>query len=234
MNTTIYLKQNNPIGFNNIKDPDGYSTRHTWIQYHQLNIGIETLLTYIKENNIDFHFICKTRFDSKYPIDFLPHIPSSNNILDILSFNEENKDKIIHSMNAYNIKNIDELVKFNENTRLMPPRGHIPIEHYALCFGGRVCYNYKTLKNINTNNNDIINKDNILYSFNDYYYFSNLNTFIKLRNIYKDSCLYSNDNADLSNHIFCPESQFMIFCLNNNIDILMYAECFYDSMVYRQ
>lgn len=225
----INLKNNNSSACKAITDPDGYSTRHTWIQYHQLKIGIETLSKFITDSGIDFKFICKTRFDSKYPSGFFPHIPTNTDTLTKLSFNPQNKDKILNSMHKYNIKNIDELISFNENIRLKLPMVHIPIDHYALCFGGRVCYNYKSIKNICEKGNN----DDILYSFNDYYYVSNKNTFMKLVNLYEDSCLYSNDNPDLSNHIFCPESQFMIFCLNNNIDIIMYAECFYDSMVYR-
>ena len=129
-------------------------------------------------------------------------------------------------MRKYNIKDINDIINFNTYTRLLTST-HIPIEHSALCFGGRVCYNYKSIENIT------VSTDNIMYSFNDYYFFSNKNTFMKLVNIYEDSCLYSNDNPDLSKLTFCPEAQLMIYCLNNNIDIIMYPECFYDTMVYR-
>lgn len=221
----IKFKESNPTACISIKDPDGYSIRHTWIQYHQLKIGITALDKYIRDSGIDFKIVCKTRFDSKYPTEFFPHIPSSTDPLTILSFDKYNKDKILESMVKYNIKDINEIINFNTQTRLKTP--HIPIEHYALCFGGRVCYNYKSIENIKSST------DNIMYSFNDYYFFSNKNTFMKLVNIYKDSCLYSNNNPDLSKHTFCPEAQLMIYCLNNNIDIIMYPECFYDTMVYR-
>jgi hypothetical protein len=221
----IKFKESNLKACLSIKDPDGYSIRHTWIQYHQLKIGITTLDKYIRDTGIDFNIVCKTRFDSKYPTEFFPHIPSSTDALTILSFDAYNKDKILESMEKYNIKDINDIINFNKQLRLRSP--HIPIEHSALCFGGRVCYNYKSIENI------IVSTDNIMYSFNDYYFFSNKNTFMKLVNIYGDSCLYSNDNPDLSNHTFCPEAQLMIYCLNNNIDIIMYPECFYDTMVYR-
>lgn len=221
----IKFKESNPTACISIKDPDGYSIRHTWIQYHQLKIGITALDKYISDSGIDFNIVCKTRFDSKYPDDFYPTMPISNDILDILSFNQHNKKIVLDCMDKYNIKNIDDLILFNENTRLR--QGHIPVEHFPLTVGGRVCYNYKTLQNIKKTT------DNILYSFNDYYFFSNKHTFMKLGNLYNDSCMYSTDNPDLSNHIFCPESQLIVYCLNNNIDIIMYSECFYDTMIYR-
>ena len=203
------LKESNTKACLAIKDPDGYSIRHTWIQYHQLKIGIIALEKYIHDTGVDFNIICKTRFDSKYPIGFFPHIPSTADPLLSLSFDSYNKEKILESMAKYNIKDIDGIINFNRVTRLIS--SHIPIEHYALCFGGRVCYNYKPIENIK------VSTDNLMYSFNDYYFFSNKETFMKLKKLYNDSCLYSNDNPDLFNHTFCPESQLMIFCLNNNI-----------------
>jgi hypothetical protein len=221
----IKLKESNPIACLAIKDVDGYSIRHTWIQYHQLKLGISALDKYMNDSDIEFSMVCKTRFDSKYPIGFFPHIPSTTDPLSTLSFNLHNKEVIQECMNKNSIKDIDGIINFNESTRLLS--SHIPIEHSALCFGGRICYNYKSIKNIKEST------DNILYSFNDYYFFSKKDTFMKLKNLYKDSCLYSNDNPDLYNHTFCPEAQLMIYCLNNNIDIIMYPECFYDTMVYR-
>lgn len=131
-NKFIELKNNNNFACRNIGgNPDEYSIKHSWIQFHQLKIGIDTLLKYIENTKIEFHIVCKTRFDSKYPTDFFPHIPESNNFIDIISFNDHNKIKIINSMNENNIKNMNELINFNKNTRLHLP--HIPLKDYALC-----------------------------------------------------------------------------------------------------
>jgi hypothetical protein len=72
-----------------------------------------------------------------------------------------------------------------------------------------VCYNYESLENIK--NHGI---QNILYSFNDYFYFAKTDVFFKLNNLFDDCCFYHPNNPDLYNHYFCPESQFIIFCLN--------------------
>lgn len=156
-----------------IYNPDNYY--NSLIQLYQVVIGINFLINYINYYNIYFDVICKTRFDAKYYDDFYPHIIKSKNILDILSFNEQNKILIKKYMINYNIKNIDDLIEFNKINKLSDPYSHIKDEHFALSFGGMVCYNYNSLENIKNNN-----FKNILYSFDDYYYFSNQDTFLHL------------------------------------------------------
>lgn len=207
------------VGLNN---PENYFLNH-FIQHHQLKIGIE----YLKKKNIIFDVIFKTRFDAKYHDNFYPKIINNDDLLNVISFNPENKTKISNSMNKNNISTFDELINFNKNKRINAPLSHLDIEDYALSFGGRVCYNYESLDNIKNNIN------NILYSFNDYYFFSNHETFLKLDRLINDAYLFEPNNPDLYNHIFCPESQLIIFCLNNKIDIIMYAECFYNTMINR-
>lgn len=211
-----------------LSDPDNYCKTSSCIQQHQVKIGIECLNKYSINNSINFDIIMKTRFDSKYPYDFCPHIPSDTTMINTLSFNQHNKDILINSMKQYGIKDIDGLIDFNTRTRLILPKGHIDHSHRGLSFGGMVCYNYKSLINIKEEG-----IENILYSFNDYYYFAKKKTFFKLFNWFDDSSLFECANPDLYNHYFCPESQLIIFCLNNNINILMYPECFYDSMINR-
>ena len=211
-----------------IGDPKTYSYNCTFIQYYQLQLGIKALNKYINETNIQFDIICKTRFDCKYPFDFYPHIPVKDNIIHTLAFNTHNLNIIQNNMANYNLRTFDDLISFNKHTRLQMPFGHIPNEHCGLSFGGMVCYNYESLENIQYSG-----IKNILYSFNDYFYFAKADVFLKLESLFDDSCLYPCNNPDLYNHYFCPESQFMMFCLNQKIDIIMYPECFYDSLIHR-
>lgn len=211
-----------------IPDPKLYSSNCTFIQYYQLLLGINALKQYINETNIHFDTICKTRFDCKYPNDFYPHIPEYDNIMKTISFNEYNFNIIQKKMDNYKLRTFEDLILFNKKNRLILPYGHISSNHGGLSIGGMVCYNYESLENIKTNGNK-----NIMYSFNDYFYFAKSDVFLKLENLFEHSCFYHPNNPDLYNHYFCPESQFVIFCLNNNIDIIMYPECLYDSLINR-
>ncbi len=195
-----------------ISNPYEYSCNCTFIQYYQLYIGIKELQTYINSSGTNFDVVCKTRFDCKYPASFYPNI----------------NNKLYNTITPKVDENIDELIEFNKTHRLPLPFGHIPETHAELSFGGRVCYNYTSLQNIKNNG-----FSNILYSFNDYFYFGNKCTFLKLLNLFDDCCLYEPKNSDLYNHYFCPESQFINYCLNNNIDIIMYSECLFGSLINR-
>lgn len=211
-----------------IPDPKLYSSSCTFIQYYQLQLGIKELKKYINKTNIHFDIICKTRFDCKYPCDFYPHIPQYDNIINTISFNEHNFNIIKQKMDNHNLRTVEDLIMFNKNNRLMIPYGHISSQHGGLSVGGMVCYNYESLENINKNG-----IQNIMYSFNDYFYFAKPDIFFKLENLLDDCCFYRPNNPDLYNHYFCPESQFVMFCLNNKIDIVMYPECLYDSLINR-
>lgn len=195
-----------------ISNPYEYSYNSTFIQYYQLYIGIKELQTYINSSGTKFDVVCKTRFDCKYPASFYPNI----------------NNKLYNTITQKVDENIDELIEFNKTHRLPLPFGHIPEMHAELSFGGRVCYNYTSLQNIKNNG-----FSNILYSFNDYFYFGNKCTFLKLLNLFDDCCFYEPKNPDLYNHYFCPESQFINYCLNNNIDIIMYSECLFGSLINR-
>jgi hypothetical protein len=231
LQSNLYLKQNEKylichrnahIG---LPDSSSYIKKHTCVQQHQIKLGIEFLLKYINENNCDFDIFMKTRFDSKYPTGFFPHITDNKDIIINLSFNEHNKNIITQNMTRFGINNIDELITFNKTNRIQPPNSHINFAHFALSFGGMVCYNYESLINIKNNG-----FNNILYAFNDFYYFSKKEDFVKLKNWIYESSINNCSNQDLYNHYFCPESQFLTFCLNNNINVLMYPECFYSNM----
>lgn len=231
LSNPLYLKQkekyfssykNAHIG---LPDPDSYTKNNACAQQHQIQIGIEHML---EKYTYDFDICMKTRFDAKYPENFYPHIPTNGNILDNLAFNAHNKNKILERMKENKINSFEKIVEFNKNNKINPPNSHIYSKHDALSFGGMVCYNYESLYNIHNNG-----FNHILYAFNDYYFFSKKDDFVKFQKWIDESCLMDCVNPDLYNHYFCPENQFVIFCINNGINLLMYPECFYDGMVHR-
>ena len=205
-----------------IHDPDSYIASTVCVQQFQVKIGITRLLKYAEDNQCDFGVCMRTRFDCKYPDDFFPHIPEGD-ILDHITFNDHIKNIVTSQMLVHNLYTVEDLIRFNQTQRLHPPYGHIPNRGYCnMAFGGLVCHNYESLVNICHQG-----YDNTLYAFNDFYYFSKTAPFIKLIQWFDESCLLDSSNPDLYNHYFCAESQLIIFCLNNNINILMYPEYFY-------
>jgi hypothetical protein len=202
------------IGESGVSDtPESYLRKCTLIIQYSFKLGFESLRKYISETGMLFNIVMRTRFDGFYPVGFYPHMPSGKYIL---SFNDENHSQIQCSMNNLGI---DDLVKFNKENRVSLPDVHTPIYHYALTFGGRVCYNYESLENIIHNSE----RDNILYSFASHYCFSNQNTMLKLEKMFDQSCLIIPKNPDLLLHPFCQETQLITFCLENKINILFYS-----------
>jgi len=193
--------------------PESYGRKSTWIIQYAFKLGFESLRNHISETGIVFDIVMRTRFDGCYPAGFYPHMPTGKYVL---SFNEENHSQIERSMNQLGIH---DLIKFNKETRLVLPNVHTPIYHYAVTFGGRICYNYESLENI-IHNAEI---DNILYSFGSIYEFSNQSTMLKLEKMFEQSCLIFPKNPDLLLHTFCQETQLVTFCLENKINILMYS-----------
>jgi hypothetical protein len=212
-----------------ISDPKQYSYNHTLVYFHQLQVGIRALKQYMSSKNTLFDIICKTRYDSKYPDEFYPHIPNDDNdIIKRVAFNEDNYHIIKNNMTDYRLTTIDDLIAFNKQTRLPIPYGHLPNEHAGLGLGGMVCYNYESLERIKeTGTRDI------LYSFNQCFVFSNTHTFLKLESLLDHACIIECNNPDLYNHYFCPESQDIMTCLYLNINIIMYPECYYGTFVNR-
>ena len=214
-----------------LSNPELYFQNHIGFQYYQLKIGIENLEKYIIENHITFDTICKTRFDSKYPEHFYPHLPETKDDMERISFNSHNQTIIENSMKIYGLKSKEDLLQFNSSHRLILPQCHISMEHSGLTMGGRICYNYESLHYLF---NDETEYQHILYAFNDYYYFANQSTFFKLKHLFDESYLKKGNNPDLKNHFFCPETQFILFCLNHHIHLIMYPECFYkDGLAHR-
>jgi hypothetical protein len=213
---------------NNIKE---YSYNHLLVQFHQLQIGIQQLKKYIEESKTEFDIICKTRFDCMYPVEFYPHIFDYNekkDLMNVIGFNQHNTNIITTSMKEHGLLSLTDLIQFNKETRLSIPYGHLPYQHRGLGLGGMVCYNYESLENIQKNG-----IDNILYSFNDFFYFAKTSVFLELESLLDECCFIECKNPDLYNHYFCPESQFVMFCLHKKIDIIMYPECLYNSLINR-
>jgi hypothetical protein len=194
-------------------------------QYYQLNIGITELLKYQVKYNIIFNITMRTRFDIKYPDNFYPHMPKTQNIIDIITFNNFNKKKLLKSMKKFNLFNITDIINFNKIKKIIPNWRIINPYEYYLSMGGDYFYNYISLQNIYEKNDF----DNILYSFGDFFYFANTNTFIKLKNLLYDSWLIDTNNDELFIRFFAPELQAIYFCHNNNINILFYKN---DSFLY--
>ena len=207
-----------------IYDPDSYIASTVCVQQYQIKLGIQLLLKYMVDNTCNFKICMRTRFDSNYPENFFPHIPEyDGDVIKHITFDTHVRNLVLNVMEQRNIKNIEELITHNKNNRLILHSSHVnDITNNILGFGGLVCHNYGALENIKNNGfNDT------MYSFNDFYYFSKTHNFIKLINWIDNSCITECNNSDLYNHYFCAESQLMIFCLNNDINILMYPESHY-------
>lgn len=184
------------------------------IQSHQLQLGIKALIDYEKKNNITYDIIMRTRYDIRYPEFFYPQIPS-----DILHFNNLNKNIIQNSMNKLNLKNIDDLIEFNKNNKMQLPECRIyDSDIINITFGGSYFHNSKNLEKIKNGCKDFI------YLFNDYFYFGNRELMLKLYNMFNESFLIepNEENEELYNHIYSPESQMIIYLLKKDINFLMY------------
>jgi len=183
------------------------------IQFHQLNIGINQLLKFEKKNNINYDVIMKTRFDMIYWKNFYPHLPELN-MTEKLLLSDKNIELYNHTSNKYNINSFEELINFLKQQQVIIPNLCIPKEHANISFGSNLYYNYKSIENI------INGSNNILYANHDCYYFAKRSVFLKLINLYNDAFL-KETNLDLK-MFYNPESQFVIFCDNNSIDLLIY------------
>ena len=69
--------------YKNFDDPN--NNLSSQIQFHQLQIGLKTLIDYEKQNNVKYDLIMKTRFDIEYPDKFFPYLNYNT-----LFFNEIN------------------------------------------------------------------------------------------------------------------------------------------------
>ena len=186
-------------------------------QFHQLQIGISKLLEFEFTHNITFDIIMKTRFDVYYPPNFYPHVfDESECLLKKLLFNDTNIDLFQSCMESNNIQNLDELIQFIKQQEIKLPKCRINFDYINMTFGGWNYYNYTALENI------INGSDDILYSFNDFFYFAKRSLFLQLKDLYNQCFLLEPINN--MHHIYAPESQLIMHCLEKNINIVMYND----------
>jgi len=188
----------------------------TLIQFHQITIGIKKLIEYKEKNNINFDITMKTRFDIRYPENFCPILPSNDDIFDRISFNKINKELLMNEMKNNNLYTIEDLILFNKNNKILNDYRITAKNHNILSFGSEFLYNYNSLEKINNGNNDII------YSFNVFFDISKTETYIKLKDLFNKAYLHSPINPELWYRFYATETEMINYCLNNNINILVY------------
>ena len=219
---TIYNKYKilNTQGFQEIPEPK--TTQNSIkIQFHQISLAVKKLIEYQSENEISFDVTFQTRCDIKYPDNFFPHIPKSNDILDILSFNEENKQLLMNSMKAYNLHTLDDLINFNKTNPIKPPNCRIKDKHHwNLSFGHEYVANYQSLEHIKNGNS------NIIYSFGTNFNFGKTSNFVLLENLFEYFWMNEPINSNIYCHYYAPENQLIQFCTDNNLPILCYRGYF--------
>ena len=214
-----YLNQNNNAK-KEISDVNNFLFNSS-IQYHQLQIGIDNLYKYEKENNICFDIIMRTRFDVYYQELFYPKVYNDNDdIFYKVFFNNININLFQQTCERLqiNTNTINSLLLFLQQQKIELPNDRINFDLINVTLGGWNYYNSLSLKNIINGNNDI------LYAYNDFFYFGKREVFLKLHNLFDDCFLLDNGSELNINHIYSPESQLIMYCVKNNIQILMYDE----------
>jgi hypothetical protein len=210
-----YLKSNNDAKqeiYNVDFDVERFSR-----QFHQLQIGLETMQELENQHQIKFDMVMKTRFDVYYPPDFYPHgFDSSESVERKLLFNDTNLDLFQQTIKKYNIHNIPECLEFIKQQFIQLPKARINFDMINMTFGGWNFYNSIAVENIMNGSN------NVLYAFNDFFYFARRDVFIKLKDLFKDC--FQMDPIWNIHHIYAPESQLIMYCLKHKIDILMYDD----------
>jgi hypothetical protein len=186
-------------------------------QFHQISIGFAALKEYIVKNDFTSHITMKTRFDILYPKDFYPHLPDSADFVDILAFNNINKDLITDCMKKYNLETLDDLIAFSKNQQQILPDCRINNQTiWPITFGGDYISNYKSLEYIKNNNNTVI------YSFGDFFEFGETKNMLLFEKLFDDFWTIEPLYEQFLYHYYAPELQVMLFCLHKDIPILMY------------
>ena len=198
--------------------PDPKTTQNSIkIQFHQISLAVKKLIEYQSENKIGFDVTFKTRFDIKYPEQFFPHIPKSNDILDILSFNEYNKQLLLNALIRNNLNTLDDLINFNKAQLITLPDCRVMNNgHWDLAFGGDYQYNYLSLEYIKNGDS------NIIYSFGDFFGFGKTSGFLIFEKLFDNFWEIEPPTKELLYHYYAPETQIQIFCIHNKIPILFY------------
>jgi len=162
----------------------------------------------------------KTRFDMPYFEGFYPHEKHTcDSIENKILFDEFNKVPYYNTLKKYNIESsFNNVVNLLKSLHIPHPKCRIEEPLVPISFGGTYFYNYVSLENILSGNHDI------LYAFNDFVFFANRNLFVKLKNLFNN---YGICEIPYNiPHYYAPESQLLIYCLNNNINILTYTHLY--------
>jgi hypothetical protein len=186
-------------------------------QFHQISIGFTVLKEYILKNDFKSHITMKTRFDILYPKDFYPHLPESDNFIDMLAFNNINKGLMTDCMKKYNLETLDDLIAFSKKQQQILPVCRVNNQTiWPVTFGGDYISNYKSLEYIKNNNN------NIIYSFGGFFEFGETKNMLIFEKLFDEFWTIEPLHEEFLYHYYAPELQIMLFCLQNNIPILMY------------
>ena len=207
-----YLKINNYAN-KEILDIDNYLKKASY-QFHQLLIGINDIIDFESKNNIKFLCIMKTRFDIKYHNKFYPRVNENLPIEDKLLVNNHIKDIF---KNKYHIDiTSNEFLLDLKSKKIVYPNCRVEEKYFSISLGGAYLYNSASVENIKNGDN------NILYCLNDHVLFGKRDVFLKLNNlVYSYGIIRTKLNI---NHYYAEESQLLIFCIENNINPVMYLD----------
>jgi hypothetical protein len=213
--------QKNSQAIREVYDIDNI-TRIYNIQSYQLKIGINTLLNYEKEHNLQYDVMMRTRFDVAYPDLFFPDIPDGSFMTKLL-LNDHFKKRFIKSMDEHDISihPPEKIVSYLKEQQLNLDSCRVDFSKLNFSFGGHFYYNYKSVENI------LNGSDKRLYSINDTYFFGKRDVFLKFLN-YADEYSIKSPKINIL-HYFTTEAQYCIFCDNNDIDFLMYFPMYYPN-----
>jgi hypothetical protein len=201
------------VAHNEILDPD--AKEFLFVQFHQIKKGLEQLLRIEERDNIKYDIIMKSRFDIKMKDMFYPHLPCD--ILHKICFNDEILHSFMHKLTQLNIDlDITKVVDYIKECKIEKPRCRVDSQLLKISFGGMYAYNHASLSHI------LNGSDDVLYAFNDFIIFAKRNVMLKLIHIF-DDCAEKESEIYLP-HFYAQEAQLYLFCINNNIDILMYTE----------
>lgn len=208
-----YINNTNNNAHNELSDPNNHC--NYFIPFHQLQIGLIHLLEYEKQNNIIFDVIMKTRFNMKMKDMFYPHLPSD--LIYKICFNNDFLQAFVDKLKELNIElNFNKVAEYISTCNIKPPECRVDYRLLKISFSGMYAYNNTPLLNI------LNGSDNILYAFNDFIYFSKRNVMLKLINLFNDA---GEKRAPVyMPHFYAPEAQLYLYCINNDIDMLMYTE----------
>lgn len=217
-----YMQNTNNLALAEIADPNLNAS--LFIQFHQIKKGLEYMLFVERNTNIQYDIIMKSRFDIRMKDMFYPHMP--NDLLHKICFNDEILRSFTNTLHSLQIEfDIHKVVNYIDGCTIEQPKCRVDNKLLTISFGGMYAYNSKSITNI------LHGRDNILYAFNDFIIFAKRDIMLKFIHIF-DDCAQKESNFPLP-HFYALEAQLYLFCMNNDIDILMYTELNDDGFGYK-